>query len=49
MNNYEKLRQILHKHPVGAPKSKAFDEILRTLFAPDEVEVALGMGFAPKV
>ncbi len=48
MNNFEKLRQILHKHPVGAPKSKAFDEIQRTLFTPDEVEVALGMGFAPR-
>jgi Fe-S-cluster-containing hydrogenase component 2 len=48
MKNYEKLRQILNKHPVGAPKSKAFDEILRTLFTPDEVEAALGMGFAPR-
>jgi formate hydrogenlyase subunit 6/NADH:ubiquinone oxidoreductase subunit I len=48
MDNYEKLRQILHKHPVGAPKAKAFDEIMRLLFTPEEVEVALGMGFAPR-
>lgn len=48
MDNYESLRQILHRHPTGAPKSKAFDEILKTLFTPEEAEAALGMGFAPK-
>ncbi|NIM95856.1 MAG: hypothetical protein GTO18_19320 [Anaerolineales bacterium] len=47
-DNYEKLRQFLHKHPTGAPRSKAIDEILRTLFTPEEVEAALGMGFVPR-
>ena len=48
MDSYEKLRQILHKHPTGAPKSKSFDEILRLLFTPEEVEVACGMVFVPR-
>ncbi len=48
MDNYEKLRELLHRHPSGAPKSEAFDEILRLLFTPEEVRVALGMGFAPR-
>lgn len=48
MDRYGKLREILHKHPTGAPKSKSFDEILRTLFTPEEVEVALGMVFVPR-
>jgi ferredoxin len=48
MGNYEKLREILHQHPSGAPKSHAFDEILRILFTPEEVAVALGMVFVPR-
>jgi formate hydrogenlyase subunit 6/NADH:ubiquinone oxidoreductase subunit I len=48
VDRYEELRQILHKHPTGAPKSLAFDEILRVLFTPEEVEVALGLGFTPR-
>ena len=48
MDNYEKLRRILHKHPAGAPKSKSFDEIMRLLFTPEEVEVACGMVFVPR-
>jgi hypothetical protein len=28
MEIYEKLRKILDAHPSGAPKSKAFEEIL---------------------
>ena len=48
MDRYEKLRAILHKHPTGAPKSRAFEEILRTLFTPEEVEVALSMVFVPR-
>ena len=31
MDNYEALRQVLHKHPSGAPKSEFFDEILHIL------------------
>ena len=48
MDKYEDLRQVLHTHPTGAPKSELFAEILRILFTPEEVEVALGMGFAPR-
>jgi electron transport complex protein RnfB len=48
MDNYGKLRKVLHQHPTGAPESRAFDEILRILFTPEEVQVALGMGFAPR-
>jgi ferredoxin len=48
MDNYMKLREILHNHPTGAPESKAFDEILRILFTPEEVEVTLGMIFVPR-
>jgi NAD-dependent dihydropyrimidine dehydrogenase PreA subunit len=48
MDLYTQLRQMLHQHPAGAPESEAFDEILRILFTPQEVEVALGMGFRPR-
>jgi len=48
MNSYEKLREMLHTHPTGAPQSEAFHEILRILFTPEEAEVTLGMGFAPR-
>jgi electron transport complex protein RnfB len=48
MDNYERFREILHRHPSGAPQSGAFDEILRILFTPEDVEVALGMVFVPR-
>ncbi len=48
MDNYEKLRELFHKNPAGAPPSKALDKILRTLFTPDEVEVAVALTYAPK-
>ncbi|MEN6320532.1 MAG: 4Fe-4S binding protein [Syntrophaceae bacterium] len=48
MDVYEKLRQILDTHPSGAPKSKAFDEILRFLFTPEEAEIAVHMNFSPR-
>jgi len=48
MDVYEKLREILDVHPSGAPKSKVFDEILRTLFTPEEAGLLLHMNFAPK-
>jgi hypothetical protein len=48
MDVYEKLREILDAHPTGAPKSKAFDEILRILFAPEEAAIALHMNFSLK-
>jgi hypothetical protein len=48
MDVYEKLREILDAHPSGAPKSKAFDEILRILFTHEEAELAIYMSFSPK-
>jgi electron transport complex protein RnfB len=48
MDKYQDLRQVLHKHPSGAPESEFLDEILRILFTPEEVDVALGMGFTPR-
>jgi electron transport complex protein RnfB len=48
MDVYEKLREILDAHPSGAPKSKAFDEILRILFTGEEAELAVHMSFSPK-
>ncbi|MEJ2718728.1 MAG: 4Fe-4S binding protein [Deltaproteobacteria bacterium] len=48
MDAYEKLREVLHKNPIGAPKSDAFDEILRVLFTPEEAHLALGMAFVPR-
>jgi electron transport complex protein RnfB len=48
MDVYEKLREILDVHPSGAPKSKVFDEIIRTLFTPEEAAILLHMNFAPK-
>ncbi len=48
MDDFERLRQVLHQHPAGAPQSQHFDEILRILFTPNEVRVALAMGFAPR-
>ena len=48
MDDYEKLRQILHKNITGAPKSEDFEEILHMLFTPEEVKVALAMTFVQK-
>ena len=46
MDNYERLQEILDAHPTGAPKSKIFDKILRILFTPEEVAVAVHMKFS---
>ncbi|MBA4398244.1 MAG: (Fe-S)-binding protein, partial [Syntrophus sp. (in: bacteria)] len=43
MDPYEKLRELLDAHPSGAPPSKAFDEILRILFSPQEAALASHM------
>ena len=48
MNVYEQLRRILDTHPSGAPKSDAFDEILKTLYSPEEAALAIRMSFRPK-
>jgi Na+-translocating ferredoxin:NAD+ oxidoreductase subunit B len=47
-NVYETLREILDAHPTGAPESDTFDEILRTLFSPEEAFLAIHMTFSPK-
>lgn len=48
MEIYERLREILDAHPSGAPKSKAFEEILRILFTQEEAAVAVQMSFKDK-
>ena len=48
MDTYEQLREILDSHPATAPKAKSIDEILRTLFTPEEAEVAANMSFKPE-
>ena len=47
MDQYEQLRRILDKHLAGAPPSKKIDKILRILFTPEEVRVALALVFTP--
>jgi len=47
MDQYEQLRSLLDKHLPGAPPSRSFDEILRILFTPEEVKIALALIFTP--
>jgi hypothetical protein len=44
---YEKLRQLLERHPAGCPPSPEIMEILKTFFTEEEAKVALGLGFRP--
>lgn len=48
MDHYDKLRELLDAHPSGAPPSKAFDEILRILFSPEEAALASHMALTPR-
>lgn len=48
MDVYEKLREILDAHPVGAPESLFFDKILRILFTPGEAALLTRMNFSPR-
>jgi ferredoxin len=48
MDVYEALQEKLNAHPLGAPKREEFLEILRTLFTPEEAELALHLPFAPQ-
>ena len=48
MDRYEQLQELIDSHPSTAPKSKYFDEILRTLFTPEEADIALVMSFKAK-
>ena len=48
MDDYARLRDMLQYHPAGAPAGAEIDEILRILFTPEEVRVALGLGFSTR-
>ena len=48
MHHYERLQKKLDQHPVGAPESEEFLEILKLLFLEDEVELALHLDFQLK-
>lgn len=48
MHHYHRLRERLGGHPVGAPQAEEFLEILKLLFAPHEVEMALLLEFRLK-
>jgi len=48
MDKYEEFRRILDSNPAGAPKSPAFDEILRILFTEADIDLLLNMNFAGK-
>jgi Na+-translocating ferredoxin:NAD+ oxidoreductase subunit B len=48
MDIYERLREILDAHPSTAPKAKSIDEILRTLFTPEEAALAVKMSYKTK-
>jgi H+/Na+-translocating ferredoxin:NAD+ oxidoreductase subunit B len=44
---YEKLRELLDRHPTGCPPAPEIIEILQTFFTQEEAAVALGLGFRP--
>ncbi len=48
MNAYETLRGILDASPAGAPATRAFEEILRILFTPEEAGLAIHMTLVPR-
>jgi Na+-translocating ferredoxin:NAD+ oxidoreductase subunit B len=45
MGNYKQFRTIIDAHPAGAPESEYIDDILRILFTPEEIAVAVHMSF----
>jgi electron transport complex protein RnfB len=45
---YHDLHEIYARHPVGAPKSETFIEILKCYFDPDEARLAAAMSFEPE-
>ena len=45
MHHYHKLQEIINSHPVGAPKSEEYLEILKILFSAEEVELATLLDF----
>ena len=42
---YERLREKIDKHPMGAPRHPAILLILEELFTPEEAHLALSMSF----
>ena len=48
MHHYHSLQKTLDTHPMGAPLSEEFIEILKILFPPGEVELALLLDFRLK-
>ncbi len=47
-NKYRQLAKMIDEHPVGAPISKEFIQILEILYPPAELEMALLLSFKPK-
>lgn len=47
-NKYRQLAKMIDEHPVGAPNSKEFMQILEILYPPAELEMALLLSFRPK-
>ena len=48
MHGYDHLVRMYEKHPVGAPKKPEFEEVLRTLFTPQEANLTCFMNFTLK-
>jgi len=45
---YERLRELLDRHPVGCAPGPEIIEILKTFFTEEEARVALGLSFRPQ-
>lgn len=45
---YHDLQRVYARHPLGAPKSETFIEILKCYFDPDEARLAAAMSFEPE-
>ena len=44
---YERLRELLDRHPTGCTAAPEIIEILKVFFSEEEARVALGLGFRP--
>jgi len=44
---YERLIELLDRHPCGCPPAPEITEILKTFFSEEEARTALGLGFRP--
>jgi len=47
-SKYRQLAKMIDEHPVGAPNSKEFMQILEILYPPVELEMALLLSFRPQ-